>query len=209
MAIRVALAEDQRIVREALGALLAREPDIAIVGEAATGPEAIALAQAERPDVLVLDISLPELDGIEVARTLRSRLPGVKVLALSVHSDQHHVREMLKAGAAGYVDKSSALSELVRAIRLVMQDKLYLSPELTRQALGERFTAGARALISRRERQILALLAQGKRSLQIAEQLGISVATVDVHRRNIMRKLALHTVADLTRYAVREGLASL
>lgn len=209
MAIRVALAEDQRIVREALGALLAREPDIAMVGEAATGPEAIALAQAERPDVLVLDISLPELDGIEVARTLRVRLPELKVLALSVHSDRHHVREMLKAGAAGYVDKSSALSELVRAIRLVMQDKLYLSPELTRQALGERLTAGARALISRRELQILALLAQGKRSLQIAEQLGISVATVDVHRRNIMRKLGLHTVADLTRYAVREGLIGL
>jgi len=203
MAIRVALAEDQRMVREAFGALLAREPDIAVVGEAATGPEAIRLAQVQRPDVLVLDISLPGLDGVEVARNLSQSLPAVKVLALSIHNEERIVREMLKAGAAGYVDKSSALSELVRAIRLVMEDKLYLSPSVTRGALGA--YAGA-ALISARERQVLALLAEGKRSLQIAEKLNISISTVDAHRRNIMRKLGLHTVADLTRYAIREGL---
>ena len=205
MATRVALAEDQRIVREALGALLAREPDIVVVGEAATGPQAIELALAERPDVLVLDISLPGMDGIEVARALRLRVPQVKVLALSVHSEEHIVRGMLGAGAAGYVDKSSALSELVWAIRLVMEGKLYLSPEVTRAALG--VAAGA-AGISARERQVLALLAEGKRSLQIAAMLRISVATVEAHRRNIMRKLGLHTVAELTRYAIREGLTS-
>jgi len=201
MAIRVAISADQRIVSEALAALLSREPGIAIVGEAASGPEAIALAQAQRPDVLILDISLPEIDGTEVARALRLRLPEIKVLALSVRNDQRFVREMLKASAAGYVDKSSARSELVRAIRLVMEDKIYLSPGVTRGA-------GA-AVISRRERQVLALLAEGKRSLQIAQNLSISIATVEAHRRNIMRKLGLHTVADLTRYAIREGLTSL
>ena len=149
------------------------------------------------------------MDGVAVARPLRERLPEVRVLALSVHHDPPYVREMLKAGAAGYVDKSSALVELVRAIRLVMQEKLYLSPEVTREALGQRFSAGGDAAISRRERQVLALLAAGKRSVQIAAQLNISTATVEVHRRNIMRKLGLHTVADLTRYAIREGLTSL
>ncbi|TAK80397.1 MAG: response regulator transcription factor [Betaproteobacteria bacterium] len=209
MAIRVVLAEDQRMVREALGALLAREPDIEIIGEAANGREAIERALELRPDVLVLDISLPEVEGMEVARTLRLRAPEVKVLALSVHNDPHIVREMLKAGAAGYVDKSSALEELVRAIRLVVQGKLYLSPELTRQALGPRFTGINNANLSQRERQVIALLASGKRSLQIAAELNISLATVEAHRRNIMRKLGLHTVAELTRYAVRHGLTSL
>jgi len=208
MAIRVALAEDQRMVREALGALLAREPDIEIIGEAANGREAIALALELRPDVMVLDISLPDVDGVEVARTLRLRAPQVKVLALSGHNDPHMVREMLKAGAVGYVDKSSALDELVRAIRLVMRDKLYLSPELTREALGARLTGVDSARLSRRERQVTALLASGKRSLQIAGELNISLATVEAHRRNIMRKLGLHSVADLTRYAIRQGLTS-
>jgi DNA-binding NarL/FixJ family response regulator len=206
MTIRVVLAEDQRMVREAFGALLSREPDIMVVGQAATGREALAVAEAQHPDVLVLDISLPDVDGIEVARQMRQKHGEVKVLALSMHEDPHFVREMLKAGASGYVDKASALDELPRAIRLVMQEKMYLSPNVTRDALGQG-TPGA--AISRRERQVLALLAAGKRSPEIAAQLNISVATVEAHRRNIMRKLGLHTVADLTRYAIREGLVSL
>jgi two-component system response regulator NreC len=124
-----------------------------------------------------------------------------------MHEDPHFVREMLKAGASGYVDKASALDELPRAIRLVMQEKMYLSPNVTRDALGQPVAPGP--VISRRERQVLALLAAGKRSPEIATQLNISVATVEAHRRNIMRKLGLHTVADLTRYAIREGLVSL
>jgi len=209
MAIRVAIAEDQRMVREALGQLLAREPDITIVGEAATGREAIELAQAQRPDVLILDIGLPDVDGIEVARTLRQRQPELKVLALSVHNNADVVRGMLDAGAAGYVHKSAALSELVRAIRDVMQHHVYLSPRITRQALGERAArATPHDLLSLRERQVLALIAEGKRSSEIARRLHISTATVEVHRRNIMGKLGLHTVAELTRYAIRQGLTS-
>jgi two-component system NarL family response regulator len=208
MSIRILLAEDQRLVREALGALLSREPDIELVGEAATGPDAVSLAQETRPDVLVLDISLPGLDGMEVAKAVHAGLPAVRIIALSVHQEPYYVREMLKAGATGYVDKSSALAELVRAIRLVMQDKVYLSPNVTRHALSPHARVPDASAISQRERQVLALLAQGMRSPQIARQLGISAATVEVHRRNMMRKLGLHTVAELTRYAVRDGLVS-
>ena len=213
MIIRVALAEDQRMVREALAALLSAEPDITIVGEATTGPQALQVALEQQPDVLVLDIGLPGMDGFEVARAVRQRLPGVRVLALSGHADGPSVREMLKAGAGGYVDKSAALNELVQAIRVLMQGRPYVSPELAGDVLGDALGAGRGAppstLLSRRERQVLALIAEGKRSLQIGQALKISSATVEAHRRNIMRKLGLHTVAELTRYAVREGIARL
>jgi len=208
MVVRVALVEDQRLVRQALSALLAREPGIEVVGEAANGRDAIALAHAKRPDVMLLDISLPEIDGIEVARTLRRQMPELKIVALSMHNEQHVVQEMLAAGAIGYVDKSSAYEELVRAVRAVMQGQSYLSPEVTRSALAS-VAAARKASISQREREVLALLAAGKRSRQIAEHLHVSTATVEVHRRNIMRKLGLRTVAELTHYAIREGLVSL
>jgi two-component system NarL family response regulator len=212
MPIKIAIAEDQRMVRDVLAALLAREPDMEVVGQASTGPEAIRVALAEHPDVLVLDIGLPELDGLEVTRILKTELPALKVLALSGHTGPQYVRGILRAGAVGYVGKASAFVELVQAIRTVTQDKIYLSADITREALGPEVVgtdAGAPAIsISVRERQVLKLLAEGARSTQIGRELNISVATVEAHRRNIMRKLSLHTVADLTRYAVREGLVA-
>ena len=208
MAIRLAIAEDQRMVRELLSALLVREPGFEVVGEAATGGEALALAAQLRPDVLVLDIGLPDVDGIEVARTVKRSLPGVRLLALSVHGERRFVQQMLEAGADGYVVKAAALGELVQAIHVVAQGNVYLSPEITRAALrGE--AAGEGAALGARERQVLALLAEGKRSAEIAAGLHISPATVEVHRRNIMRKLGLHTIAELTKYAIREGLTPL
>lgn len=208
MAIRLAIAEDQRMVRELLSALLVREPDFEVVGEAATGTEALALAAQLRPDVLVLDIGLPDVDGIEVARTVKRSLPGVRLLALSVHGERRFVQQMLEAGADGYVVKAAALEELVQAIRVVAQGNVYLSPEITRAALrGD--AAGEETALGARERQVLALLAEGKRSAEIAAGLHISPATVEVHRRNIMRKLGLHTIAELTKYAIRNGLTSL
>jgi two-component system NarL family response regulator len=213
MTIRVVIAEDHRMVRELLAALLAREADVAVVGEAANGREAIELAQTLRPDLLVLDVGLPEIDGIEVARRLRASLPALKLLALSIHSEERFVQAMLNAGANGYLLKTSAVTELVQAIRAVTQGKLYVSPDVARDAqadeLGAAAPAGQSIPIGRRERQVLALLAEGKRSHEIAAQLGISIATVEAHRRNIMRKLGLHTVAELTRYAVRKGLTAL
>jgi two-component system NarL family response regulator len=208
MSIRIALAEDQRLVRELLAALLAREPDFEVVGEAATGAEAIALVARLSPDVLVLDIGLPDLDGVEVARSLRKAQPAVKLLSLSVHAERRFVQQMLKAGADGYVVKTSAFDELVQAIRAVVLGKLYLSPEITREALPDE-AAEAGAALGSRERQVLALLAEGKRSSEIGERLQITTATVEAHRRNIMRKLGLHTIAQLTKYAIRKGLTSL
>jgi len=204
MAIRIALAEDQRLVREAMVALLSREPDFELVGEAATGREAAEIALRERPDVLLLDISMPEGSGLEVARALHQQAPEVRMLALSVHTDAASVQGMMKAGAMGYVDKFSAFDELVRAIRTVMRGACYLAPQVTREALEE--TASE---LTAREREIIALLAEGRRSPQIAEALSISPATVETHRRNIMRKLGLHSVAALTRYALRSGLITL
>lgn len=201
------------MVRELVAALLAREPDFSVVGEAGNGREAIDKALKLRPDLLVLDVGLPEIDGIEVARRLKASLPGLKLLALSIYSEERFVRAMLNSGANGYLLKTSAVTELVRAIRAVMQGELYVSPEVAREAQTDEHAGSAPASssipIGRRERQVLALLAEGKRSHEIASQLGISIATVEAHRRNIMRKLGLHTVAELTRYAVRKGLTAL
>ena len=209
--IRIVIAEDQRLVRELMATLLGRESDMAIVGEASTGPEALSVVHASHPDVLLLDIGLPELDGVEVARTLRKESAPSRIIALSVHTERRFVQEMLQIGVEGYIVKSAAVKELVQAIRTVMEGRVYLSPEIAHEAL-ERMgpvSLSRIARLGRRERQVLALLADGKRSTEIASTLAISVATVEVHRRNIMRKLDLHTVAELTKYAIREGLTSL
>lgn len=210
MSIRIELAEDQRLVRELLAGVLAREADFQIVAEAATGREAIALAQSTRPDIVLLDISLPDLDGMEVARTLRKAHPKLAILALSIHEEPYFVQEMLRAGADGYVVKSAAVRELVQAIRTVSQGSMYLSPAITRQAVGRgpAFLSGAAARLSAREREVLILIANGKTSAEIAAKLSISAGTVEAHRRNLMSKLGLHTIAELTKYAVREGLTS-
>ena len=206
--IRIAIAEDQRIVRELLAALLEREADVSLVGAVGTGAEAIALAAEQHPDVLVLDIGLPDMDGVQVTRSVKEGTAPPKVLALSIHDSRFFVQQMLRAGADGYVVKSAALPELVQAIRAVASGKIFLSPDIAREALAGGALEGGTALGSR-ERQVLGLLAEGKRSVDIAEDLHISVATVEAHRRNIMRKLGLHTVAELTKYAIRKGLTSL
>jgi two-component system NarL family response regulator len=209
--IRVVIVEDQRIVRELLSAMLAGEPRTAVVGQATTGAEALELADRLQPDVVLLDISLPDIDGIAVMQSLRSRHPAMRVIALSIHDEQRYVDGMLDAGASGYVLKSATVDELRQAIRAVAQGEMYLSSELRRPAAaqGARRARQAVSALGRRERQVLTLLAEGKHSPQIAHELGISVGTVDVHRRNIMRKLDLHTIAELTKFAVRKGLTSL
>jgi two-component system NarL family response regulator len=206
MTIRVAIVEDQRIVLELLAALLAREPDIVVVGQAATGSRGLELVQRTRPDVLLLDVSLPDMDGIAVARLARERHAELKIVALSVHDEPAFVEGMLQAGAQGYVHKSATVGNLREAIRAVMRGERYLSPVIRVRSAGAGRTAGA---LGKRELQVLALLAEGKRSADIARQLCISPSTVDVHRRNIMRKLDLHTIAELTRFALRHGLTSL
>ena len=205
MTLRVALVEDQRLFNEILAAQLRKEPDVEVVATAQTGAEALRIACALRPQVLLIDIGLPDMSGIEVARAVRARAPEVRLIALSVHDEPQIVRDMLEAGVSGYVLKSAALDDLVQALRVVVPGGTYVSREIAQVAGGLR----ARPRLARRERQVLALIAEGKHGPEIAAQLGISPATVDVHRRNIMTKLGVHTVAALLRAALREGLISL
>ena len=214
MTIRVALADDHRMLLDALITVLASDPDLQVVGVANDGPSTIKLAQDEAPDVLVLDISMPGTNGVDVARQLHKENPKIKVLALSAYLDKRFVHEMLKAGAMGYVTKTAALTDLPRAIRAVVSGQNFLSAEITAAVVGELAPPSAAAApplsaLSPREREVLRLVADGVRTAEIARRLGITEATIEVHRRNVKHKLELRTVAQLTKYAVREGLTSL
>ncbi len=211
MPIRVLITDDHSMLRDALSSALEREHDIEIVGEAGNGVEALRLAMEKRPDVTLMDISMPGLDGINATRRLVKSMPDAKVLGLSTHADRHFVSQMLAAGAKGYIVKTCGLVEMVKAIRAVAEDRTYLCQQAA-NAVAEsvRGNNGSGATtLGRREIQVLSLLAAGKTSQQIGEKLHITHGTVDVHRRNIMRKLGLHRVAELTLYAIRAGLVSL
>jgi DNA-binding NarL/FixJ family response regulator len=212
MTIRVLLVEDHRMVREALRDVLARLPEVEIVGEAGNASEALELAHRVKPDVVVLDISLPDLNGIEVAARLKDAGNKARIVALSAFADKRFVKAMISSGASAYVTKSAAGTELVQAIRAVAIGQGYFSPEIAGTLATDMRghpSGGDEASLTRREREVLRLIAEGARSPSIGEQLHVSVATIEVHRRNIIRKLGLHTVADLTKYAIREGIVSL
>lgn len=214
MSLRIVLADDHRMVRDALIMLLAREPDMEVVGAAGDGAATLALVREQKPDLLVVDIAMPKSNGIEVTRTLKQEFPDLKVLILSAYMDKRFVHEAFRAGAAGYVAKAAASEELARAIRAVADGQNYLSSEITSTVIDhltpESYAAPRPATaLSAREREVLRLVSEGVRSAAIARRLGISEATVEVHRRNVMRKLDLRSVAELTKYAVREGITSL
>ena len=203
------------MTRTGLRALLRSQPGMIVVGEAADGRTAVSLAADLSPDVVVMDINMPDLDGVEATRRIAAAGNGTKVVALSGHSDDRSVREMLKAGAAGYVLKDAAFEELAAAVRAVVEGKVYVSPRVAGivvddlmhgGASGDSSSAGRRTT---REREVLQLLAEGKATKQAAMHLHVSVKTVETHRRNIMEKLGLDSVAELTKYALREGLTSL
>ena len=200
------------MVREALCEVLKKVPDIEVVGEAGDARDALKQAAELKPDVVVLDINLPDINGIEVAARLRDAGNRAKLVALSAFADKRFVTAMLRSGASAYVTKSAAGTELVRAIRAVAAGHGYFSPEIAGALASEvrdRPLAGEAQPLARREREVLRLIAEGVRSPAIAEQLHVSVATIEVHRRNIMRKLGLRTVAELTKHAIREGIVSL
>jgi two-component system NarL family response regulator len=211
MNIRVLLVEDHRMVREALRHVLSQETGIDVIGEAGSAREALDLSKSLVPDVIVLDIGLPDLNGIEVAARLRLAKNSARIIALSARTDRRFVIEMLRVGASGYVPKAAAASELVRAVMAVANGQSYLSAEVTEalvsQVNGE-ITASGAGTLGRREREVLRLVAEGKRTTAIAEQLNIAQTTVEVHRRNIMRKLELRSVAELTKHAIREGITA-
>jgi two-component system NarL family response regulator len=212
MSIRVLLVEDHRMVREALCETLKKAADVEIVGEAGDGREALEQAAAVMPDVVVLDIRLPDVNGIEVAARLRDMGSVARIVALSGYADRRFVTAMLRSGASGYVTKSAAGTELLRAIRAVAIGQGYFSPDIAGALVTElrgRHKPGEPAPLARREREVLRLIAEGFRSPMIADQLHVSLATVEVHRRNIMRKLGLRTIAELTKHAIREGIVSL
>jgi DNA-binding NarL/FixJ family response regulator len=212
MSIRLVLVEDHRMVREALGEVLRKVPDIDVVGEAGDAKEGLKLALTLKPDVLVLDFRLPDLNGIEVAARVRDSGINIKIVALSAFADKRFVTAMLRAGASAYVTKSAAGTELVRAIRAVAAGHGYFSPDIAGTLVSELQNRSRQAEgipLARREREVLRLIAEGVRTPAIAEQLHVTVGTVEVHRRNIMRKLGLRTVAELTKHAIREGIVSL
>ena len=199
------------MVREALGEVLRRESDIEIVSEAGDGESALQQALEFAPEVIVLDIRLPDLNGLEVAARLKDLGVTAKIVALSAFADRRFVSAMLKCGASGYVAKAAAGTELVRAIRAVASGECYFSPEIASALAAEVRDPqpGAEQSLGRREREVLRMIAEGMRTHNIAVELHISVGTVEVHRRNIMRKLDLHTVAELTKHAIREGIVDL
>jgi len=210
-AIRVLVADDHMIVRTGIRHVLESEPDIEVVGEAGSGSEAISLASELKPDVVVLDISMPDLSGLEVAASLRSGTGTTRVLILSMHDDAEYVLESVRAGAHGYLLKDTAATELRNAIRAVCRGESYFSPpvasRLTAAVRGEHghSQSGLEQLTSR-ERQVLLGIVRGHTNKQIAADLGISHRTVETHRESLMRKLQIRTVAELTRFAIENGI---
>jgi two-component system, NarL family, response regulator NreC len=213
--IRVLLADDHVMLRAGLKALLDDEPGVQVVAEASDGRTAVRLVSELAPDVVIMDINMPDLNGIEATRQIKvTNGHGPKVIALSAYGDERNTREMLRAGASGYLLKSSAFAEVAGAVRSVMANQTYLSPAVA-QTMVEDYVRGPRDAgrsvfdtLTPREREVLQLLAEGKATKQAAAHLHVSVKTVETHRRNIMEKLDLHSVAELTKYAIREGLTT-
>ena len=215
MSIRILLADDHKITRQGLRSLLDKEFDMEVVAEAEQGRTAVRLVRELSPQVVIMDVTMPDLNGVEAARQIVSEFPDVKIIALSMHSDSLFVTEMLRSGASGYLLKDCAFEELARAIRTVVAGKTYLSPSISGVVVDDYLHRLSKAdfsgseVLTDREREVLQLLAEGKSTKQIALKLHISVKTVETHRRQIMDKLDIHTVAELTKYAIRKGLTSL
>jgi DNA-binding NarL/FixJ family response regulator len=213
--IRILLADDHNVVRRGLRLLLESQPDFEVVGEAADGRQAVEQAEAATPDVVVLDVAMPNLSGIEAAQRIIAARPQTAVVVLSMHSDEGYVLRALKAGAKGYLLKDSAEGDLIDAIKTVSQGKTFFSPEISKM-LVEDYVREIRArgiedsyeLLTTREREILQLLAEGKSNKEVAGQLNLSLYTVETHRRNLQDKLNLHSFAELILYAVRKRVIS-
>lgn len=215
MKVRILIADDHKMFRDGIRALLRQEPDFEIVGEAENGQLAVTRARKLQPDVVIMDISMPELNGVEATRKVLAETPTCRVIALSMHADRRFVLETLRAGAAGYVLKDSPFSELVQIIRSALAGEIALCRQV-RQSVISDYVQQAQAdgnsvfeVLSPREREVLQLLAEGASTKGIAAQLHVSAKTIETHRKQIMDKLEIRSIAELTKYAIREGLTPL
>ncbi|MEE9307431.1 MAG: response regulator transcription factor, partial [Spirochaetia bacterium] len=203
------------IMREGLKALLEKHSSMEVIAEAENGIQTLEIARREKPDVIIMDIAMPDINGIEATRQLKSEMTDIKIVALSMHSDRRFVTEILKAGASAYVLKQSAFEDLEKAIKTVMVNRTFLSADILETVVGDyvshltKSEYEAYRQLSNRERQVLQLIAEGNSTKEIAYKLHVSVKTIESHRQNIMTKLSIHNLAGLTKFAVREGLTSL
>jgi DNA-binding NarL/FixJ family response regulator len=215
MSIRVLLADDHKIFRDGLRTMIEKDAGMEVVAEAENGRKAVKLAEKLSPNVIIMDVSMPDLNGIEATRKIIAGTSNVKVIALSMHSDRRFVLGMLEAGASAYLLKDCAFAELVSAIRQVAAGNTYLSPKIADVVVKGYLnkvsdtSLTTRTILTSREREILQLLAEGLSAKEIAAHLNLSIKTIETHRRNIMEKLEIHTIAELTKYAIREGLVAL
>ena len=215
MSIRIILADDHKITRQGLRSLIDENNDMEVIAEAENGRDAVELTKQLRPDIVIMDVSMPDLNGVEATRQIIQDNPQMRIIALSMHSDTLFVSEMLKSGASGYLLKDCAFEELEQAIRTVNESKAYLSPSISGIIVEDYLHRLSKAELSStevltdREREVLQLIAEGQSTKQIALKLHISAKTVETHRRQIMNKLDMHTVAELTKYAIRKGLTAL
>lgn len=213
--VRVLIADDHQLIRSGMRALLERGNEFEIVAEAADGYEAIELALEHKPDVILLDVGMPRLSGTDAAQTISEKLPGARIVMVSMHSDEGYVLRALKAGAKGYLLKASPEADIIAAVRAVAAGNAYFSPSITRLLVEEYVTEARRRgvedsydLLGLREKEVLRLLVSGKSNREIAEMIHVTVSTVETHRNNIMQKLHVHSLAEMILYAVRKGLIS-
>lgn len=216
MSIKIILADDHSIVRDGIRSLLEKETGMIVLGEAENGRQAVQQALELRPDIVIMDISMPDLNGMEATRQITAQCPGIKIIALSMHADKRFVAEMLQAGVSGYLQKNCAFKNLVSAIRTVMAGQIYLTPAIAgivvegfKDRLPPAESPTDAGMLSPKEREVLQLLAEGSSTKEIADRLKVSVKTVDTHRQHIMDKLGLRSIAELTKYAIRAGLTSI
>ncbi|MBF0226425.1 MAG: response regulator transcription factor [Desulfobacterales bacterium] len=215
MTIKVLIADDHDIIRDGLKALIDKKSGMEVIAEAKNGRQAVQLAVKLKPDVIVMDISMPELNGIDASRQIMSELPSTKIIALSIHTQKRFVVGMFKAGVSAYLPKYSASEELFNAISTVMKGQIYISPKIAGVVIKDYLNRLPETekygieILTEREREVLQLIAEGSKTKDIATKLHVSVSTVETHRRQIMEKLNLFSIAELTKFALKEGLISL
>lgn len=214
MSTKILLADDHQLMRQGLRSMLVEQPGLEVIGEANNGRVAVRMARELRPDVIIMDVTMPDLNGIDATRQIRGNNPAARVVALSMHVEKQFVMQMLAAGATGYLLKDSPLDELLYAIEAAERGEIFLSPRITHVLVTECVAGVAEptefcGTLSGREREVLQLVSEGKNTKEIGQMLSISTKTVEGHRRQIMNKLKLYSVAELTRYAIREGVSSL